>query len=336
MGKWIADLEGTTPVTDAARRVLTERLETVRDYLPLALCDGDGDSEPVHQLRVGTRRARAAVEIFACCLPPKVARRARKLLRNIRRVAGAASDWDVFLAALTEWRRGQSRKLQPGLDCVVGYIVAQREAAQVQLKEAGPDYPFAFDRFLAETVAAVHKPHDCKLRFLCNLASPRLAGLLNELTAAAKRDLDDYEHLHQVRILGKRLRYAMEIFADCFDSSFRNQFYTAVEDMQEILGNANDSYVASRRLGKLSARLQAVLPGQWKRLRAGLDGFLQYHQGRLPLERQRFQDWWGHWQQSGGATAFQELLAYSAEDPLDAGAVPISRANQLTPRSNAG
>jgi CHAD domain-containing protein len=324
-GKWISDLEATTPVADAARRVLTERLETVRDCLPQALEGGDGDSEPVHQLRVGTRRARAAVEIFVCCLPPKVAKNARKELRNIRRVAGAARDWDVFLAALMDWRRNQSRKFQPGLDCVVGYVVAQREAAQVHLQEAGIDYPFAFDRFLAETVAAVYKPSDFRLRSLLDLASPKLTGLLDDLQSAARRDMEDYEHLHRVRILGKRLRYAMEVFADCFPDSFRNQLYPAVEEMQEVLGNANDSYVASRRLTELSSRLQAVLPHQWKRLRAGLEGFLHYHQARLPQERQRFQEWWSRWQQSGGEAAFHELLKNSSDDSQEFESLLISK-----------
>jgi len=65
--------------------------------------------------------------------------------------------------------------------------------------------------------------------------------------------------------------------------------------MQEVLGNANDSYVAGRRLEALSARLQALVPAQWKRLRPGLEGLQQYHQARLPQERQHFQDWWERW-----------------------------------------
>ena len=80
-GKWITELKATTPVADAARHVLTVRLEVVRDYLPLALQQADKDPEHVHQLRVGTRRARAALDIFACCLPLKVYNGARKHLR---------------------------------------------------------------------------------------------------------------------------------------------------------------------------------------------------------------------------------------------------------------
>ena len=318
VGKWISELKATTPVADAARHVLTVRLEVVRDYLPLALQQADNDPEHVHQLRVGTRRARAALNIFACCLPSKVYKGARKHLRNIRQVAGEARDWDVFLASLTQWAREHGRKLWPGLDCLVGYVVAKREAAQLQLEGAGKNYPFAFERFLAETVAAVHKPNDLHLRTLVDLALPQLTRLLRELEEAASLDLEGYEHLHQIRILGKRLRYAMEVFADCFAPAFVAELYPAVEAMQEILGNANDSLVACRRLEALSARLQALAPVEWKRHRPGLEGLLQYHQSRLPQERERFQEWWARWCQSGGEAAFSALLE-KAGKPSKAG-----------------
>jgi CHAD domain-containing protein len=200
-GKWISDLKATTPVADAARHTLTMRLEVVRDYLPLALREAEKDPEHVHQLRVGTRRARAALDIFACCLPARVYRRARKQLRNIRRVAGAARDWDVFLANLTDWGQQQKGRFRPGIDVLLGYAVAQRESAQARLEEAGDDYPFAFDRFLAETVAAIHKPHDPNLAALVDLARPMLTSLLRALDEAASQDLDDYEHLHQVLVI---------------------------------------------------------------------------------------------------------------------------------------
>jgi CHAD domain-containing protein len=307
-GKWIHDLKAATPLADGARRVLTVRLEVVRDYLPLALNQPDKNPEYVHQLRVGTRRARAALDIFASCLPAKVSKRARKRLRNIRRVAGAARDWDVFLASLIEWGQPQRGKLRPGVDFLLGYAVARREGAQAQLEEAGKEYPFAFDRFLAETVAAVHKPHAPNLRTLLDLARPLLTSLLQELDEAVARNLEDYEHLHRVRIVGKRLRYAMEVFADCFAPEFRDQLYPAVEQMQAILGNANDSSVACGRLETLCARLQGLLPLEWKRLRPGLKELWHSHQARLPQERQRFQDWWDQWQKSGGEAAFAALL----------------------------
>jgi CHAD domain-containing protein len=332
VGKWISELKATTPVADAARHVLTVRLEGVRDYLPLALQQTDNNPEHVHQLRVGTRRARAALDIFACCLPPKAYKNARKHLRNIRQVAGEARDWDVFLASLTQRAREHGRKLRPGLDCLVGYVAAKREAAQLQLEEAGKNLPFAFERFLAETVAAVQKPNDPRLRTLADLALPRLTGLLRQLDEAASFDLEDHAHLHQIRILCKRLRYAMEVFADCFAPTFREDLYPAVEAMQEILGYVNDSFVACRRLDALSARLQALAPVEWKRLRPGLEGLREYHQSRLPREQERFQEGWTRWCQSGGEAAFSALLQKagepSGEEPSPQIALPI-RTNLL-------
>src|SRR5438876_3295955 len=98
--KWIPGLEPTTPVADAARRALDLRLRVVHHYLPLAVKHADEDLEHVHQLRVGTRRARAALDIFGSCLPDKALKKARKQLKRLRRAAGEARDWDGFLIAL--------------------------------------------------------------------------------------------------------------------------------------------------------------------------------------------------------------------------------------------
>jgi CHAD domain-containing protein len=307
-GKWISDLTTTTPVANAARHALTARLEVVRDYLPLALHEADKDLEHVHQLRVGTRRARAALDIFALCLPQKTCKTAKKLLRGLRRAAGEARDWDVFVAGLVSWEGRRGGREKPGLDYLIGYGSAMRTAAQAHLEQAAADYPFSFDRFLAETVAAVHRPPAGGPRTLADLARPLLAGLLRELEEAASGDLNDYVHLHRVRIVGKRLRYAMEVFADCFAAPFREEFYPAVEQMQEILGNANDSHVASLRLAALAARLQVVLPAEWKRYRPGIEKLLRHHEERLPRERAHFEEWWVRWQKSGAESAFTGLL----------------------------
>lgn len=311
-GKWIADLKATTPLDDAARRVLTVRLQIVGEYLPRALRDAYEDVEHVHQLRVATRRTGAALRIFKCCLPEKVSRNARRRLRQVRRAAGAARDWDVFLLGLDDWMdKAPPRSWQAGLDFLIGYGAAQRIAAQEHLVKVGQDFPFFFDRLLAETLAGVTCPKQLGLSAdatLLDLARPMLGELLRELHTAASGNLDDYEHLHQVRIVGKRLRYAMEVFADCFAPPFREELYPAVEEMQEILGNANDSHVASGRLSTLRDNLRILRPTDWKRCRAGVEGLLKYHEKRLPQEKQRFLDWWHQWQDSGTEARLAELI----------------------------
>jgi CHAD domain-containing protein len=307
-GKWISDLTASTPVADAARRVLTVRLGVVHDYLPLATKHADEDIENVHQLRVATRRAGAALEIFALCLSDKDYKTARKTLRRIRRGAGSARDWDVFLAGLAPSTEKPSRQL-PGRDLVIGYALARRIVVQDGLTDASPNYPFDFERFLAETVAAVHKPHGTpQVQTLLDLAQPMLAKLLQVLHDAASGDLTDYDHLHQVRIAGKRLRYAMEVFVDCFEPAFKEQLYPAVEQMQEILGDANDSHVASQRLAEVIERLKVHRPRDWRRFKPSIDGLKRHHDHRVERQRQLFIDWWQKWQDSGGEAAFWKLL----------------------------
>jgi CHAD domain-containing protein len=308
-GKWISELTAETPVVDAARRVLLVRLEVVRHCLPLAVRESQKDVEYVHQLRVGTRRAGAALRIFRDCMPGKIFNKARRSLKQIRRAAGDARDWDVLLVTLSEKVNGAPAAQRPGLDFLIGYTVAQRATAQTQLEQTGPEYPFALERVLADTVGAVDSPaHPSRGPKLVNLARPLLTGLLQELNEAAGRKHEEYEQLHRVRIIGKRLRYAMEVFADCFAPPFRDEIYPTIEEMQQILGDANDSHVAAQRLTALRETLKAAWPADWKRVRPGIEGLLRFHRQRLPRERKRFQMWWKRWQTLGTKQAFEALL----------------------------
>jgi CHAD domain-containing protein len=296
-GKWIPDLTPTTPLADAARHALTIRFDVVRHYLPLALQEADKDPEHIHQLRVGTRRAAAALRIFSLCLAQRDYDAARKQLRRLRRAAGAARDWDVFLEMLTQWGSRQCARHHSGLDLLIGFATAQRDFAQIQLEAAGANHPFALDRSIAETVGAIGRPPAGQPRRLIELARPLLADLLAELSEAASRDLDDYKNLHQVRIAGKHLRYAMEVFVSCFVERFRNETYPAIEEMQEILGRANDCHNAARRLESLREHLHHAQPDAWKRCRPGVESLLKHYRAQLPRERRRFQQWWRRWQQ---------------------------------------
>jgi CHAD domain-containing protein len=284
--KWVAGLEPGMPLSEAARLVLGARLGIVRAYLPLAVHHPDADLENVHQLRVGTRRADAALRIFRVCIPGKVYRKARRELREVRRAAGAARDWDVFLLGLDERLAKGAASEVAGLDFLVAYAMGQRRAAQAALTELPDEPPCAA---LPDGVSAEESEPT-----LSEAARPAMEGLLELFTEATSGDLDDYAQLHGVRILGKRLRYAMEVFAPCFERSFREEVYPRVEEMQEILGRANDSHVAVGRLAELRARAKAH-PPTWARAKAGVESLLRFHQRRLPQERRRFVTWLASW-----------------------------------------
>jgi CHAD domain-containing protein len=311
-GKWVEGLGPKMHVGEAARRVLQARLEVVRAFLPLAVHDADRDPEYVHRLRVATRRSGAALRIFTPWLPEKAHRKAARRLRTLRRAAGAARDWDVFLIDLRERRKLLPVKEQPGIDFLIGYAAGQRDCAQEHLLDAGTTHGPGLKDFIDNTVAAVREPHGGDVHTLGDLGRSLLLDLLKELDWAAGRHLDDYEQLHQVRILGKQLRYAMEVFADCFPAAFRETIYPRVEEMQEVLGRANDSHVAEQRLAALRDRLRLRWPEDWKRYLAGIDGLLRFHRRRLPRERTVFLQWWKKWQEAD-SEALRNLLRSEAE-----------------------
>jgi len=300
-------LRSDTSVTEAARLVLGTRLRIVRDRLSRAVFDSEHNPEYVHQLRVATRRADAALRIFRSCLPKRIYRKTRKRLRALRQAAGAARDWDVFLHALVKRQGTAPAEELPGLDFLMGYALGQRHVAQITLQAVDQEERQVFVGLVHTVVERVRPPRKSRDDMpLISLARPLLRRGLADFQQAFAGDLTDHEHLHQVRITGKKLRYAMEVFATCFPPSFREGIYPLVEEVQEILGRANDSYVAAGRLTALSEELPQRLPAVWERLRGGIEGLLHFHQERMPKERERFLTWRQEWAEARVERIFEE------------------------------
>ena len=306
--KWISDLGAATPVADAARRVLTIRLEGVRDCLGHALREPGRDPESVHQLRVATRRASAALEIFAECLPSKVCKTARSLIRDIRRAAGKARDWDVFLARLASDADKLPANDRATIDMLVGYALAHRLPAQAGLEESCRDYPFGFERCMAETIGAIGC-HGVGKTVLAAFARPLLGRLLDELNQAAARDRSDYRHLHQTRIVGKRLRYTIEMFVDCFRPTLRTTLYPAIAEMQQVLGDVNDHFNAAGIYAELGAKLCVFLPRNGHCYQSFIERFKAEHERQLQAGCRRFQLWWEGWHRAEIQAAIGDLLS---------------------------
>src|SRR6266852_4391879 len=140
------------PLVEAAQRVLEVRLGIVRDRLPPAMFEADKDVENVHQLRVATRRAGAALRIFRLCLPEKEFKRIRRRLRRLRRACGAARDWDVFLANLGPRQARAKVEQRPGLDFLLGYAIRRRAEAQDLLRPQEKKQPFDWDELIRQTL----------------------------------------------------------------------------------------------------------------------------------------------------------------------------------------
>ncbi len=310
--KWIQGLQADMPILEAGHRVIGIRLGAVIDRLPLAVRQSDEDVEHVHQLRVNTRRAGAALGIFAETLPGKLARKLRRNLRAIRRAAGHARDWDVFLQMIrARSARTKSKPQQPGLDFLFGMGHGNRLQAQQILITEGAKRIVTLPILVQQALAEILNKKKVEGKTLKDHAVPMLQELVLDLERKAESDLTHYEELHQVRILGKKLRYAMELFDCCFVGDFRERIYPGVVQMQEILGDANDSYSTIQQLTGLQDRLAKTEAKRWPTYQPCIAAILKLHLRRLPEKRRQFQAWWKKWKASGLATRLHKMVVTS-------------------------
>jgi CHAD domain-containing protein len=99
--KPIQDLSADDSYAGAAAKIVAVRGAELTEYGRDVL--DTGDIERVHDMRVATRRLRAALEIFEPCFEPKPH---RQTLREVKRLAdalGERRDRDVAIAALHEF-----------------------------------------------------------------------------------------------------------------------------------------------------------------------------------------------------------------------------------------
>jgi len=130
-------IRGLTPemaFRDAAARVIEVRSAEVFAHRDGVL--DTADIERVHDMRVATRRLRAAMEIFAPCFPKK---QYRSVLRDVKRLAdalGERRDRDVRIAALERLADGLTREEAPGVQGLVDELRQGQAAANRAVAEA--------------------------------------------------------------------------------------------------------------------------------------------------------------------------------------------------------
>ncbi|MEP0846448.1 MAG: CHAD domain-containing protein [Phycisphaerae bacterium] len=275
-GKWIPGIHGDTPLVVAARRVLKRRLAAVAHFAPLAADASQRDIEPVHQLRVATRRSAAALRLFADVLPRKPTRRLRKLLRCVRRAAAAARRDDVHLEVFAKRAAEAPGGADPALALVLDAIRDSRRRAQAEVERAArrvPKLRAAQRKLLAPLRSPAPLPADERSAecaespnhrpyTVAELAAARLPDLLDAVRTRPCAELREIEQVHSLRIAGKRLRYALEILAACFPAEFRSDLYPRLEAFQDRLGEVNDLAEIVQRIDALAETSEAAVEGE--------------------------------------------------------------------------
>ena len=130
----IPGLERATSFREAAAAAVEVRTEEVFSFADGVL--DTGDIERVHDMRVATRRLRAAMEIFAPCFPKQSFKRALGEVKELADVLGARRDPDVHIAALRRLEEALPAADRPGIETLVAEFAERQGAGNAELAQA--------------------------------------------------------------------------------------------------------------------------------------------------------------------------------------------------------
>ncbi|HEX8745035.1 MAG TPA: CHAD domain-containing protein [Thermoleophilaceae bacterium] len=130
----IPGLAESASFSAAAARVVAVRSEEVFEHADHVL--DTTDVERVHDMRVATRRLRAALELFAVCFPKG---QHRKALREVKRLAdalGERRDPDVAIEGFEKVRAALPAADRAGIGALIDELRERQAGANVALAEA--------------------------------------------------------------------------------------------------------------------------------------------------------------------------------------------------------
>jgi len=209
------------------------------------------DPEFVHQARVALRRMRSTVRLWR-----KHSRFPKPLAKRLRWIGcelGAARDADVFeTETVPHLAEGLAPELGRAMQSLAEAARARRERARESARAALASGRFA--RLALDLLAWAHDRPDARSASLRRLAPRQLARAHRRLADAARFFIAlDPVRRHRVRILAKRLRYALDLFAVALPARPTAEYLERLSHLQDLLGELNDAAVARATLAELGA-----------------------------------------------------------------------------------
>jgi CHAD domain-containing protein len=269
------------------------------------------DPEGVHDMRVLSRRLRSTINDFRPYL--RKSNLPRPKLRSIAGHLGEVRDLDVALIALQQLRSKAKGPAADGIKLLAAQLRAQRRTARVTLTNALQEHAIDDFRkqFLAKLAAMLivvpnepsaeidASPRAVPFRLL---GSEIINARLKDFVSASSSLYLPYQikKLHELRILAKRLRYSMELFALCWGKEME-AMAKEIAQMQTSLGELHDCDVWIQNLGarlKRSARKKTVEPAELK-LRDAASWLLKHFAGARTEHYRDAVSRWEQWEAEG-------------------------------------
>lgn len=279
------------------------------------------DPEGVHDMRVCSRRLRSAMSDFRPYLRGAVLPRLK--LKTIADALGAVRDEDVALVALEDLRAHAKGLAADGIQIIADEHHNRRKEAREKLKTAIK--PSVVDHFRKEFQAKLKTLKIVSAKESPTKASDELISfreIAREIAQTRIKELRDASHhlyfpfqikeLHQLRILAKRLRYAVELFADCWERR-SDEIAKEISLLQTSLGELHDCDVWIDNLGqrlKQTARKDKT-DETIAQLRAGAAWLVKYFAKERTEHYREALTRWQDWQSNNFLERLESILESS-------------------------
>ena len=123
----VEDLDASAPYAAAAAKVIALRAGEIDEHAEGVL--DLAEIERLHDMRVATRRLRAAMEVFEACFPRKAFAGALAEVKRLADALGERRDRDVAIAAMEDFAARLAAPDRPGIESLVSrFRVEQAEA----------------------------------------------------------------------------------------------------------------------------------------------------------------------------------------------------------------
>lgn len=279
-----------TPVQVAALLCFMRHFRRLQDNEPGTR--HGGDVEALHDMRVSSRRLRAAFKRFRPVFRPGTLRRFNELMRTTGQTLGPARDLDVFLESLEELEQGLPTPLVKDLEPFKALLRREREREQERFLEwlGSPKRLQAYEKFEAFLERGLQRPERVPQLPVGHVAPTMILRAARRVFRLGRsiHDGSPPEQLHELRIAMKHLRYALEDFSDLYGKKLKS-FIRSSKDLQNVLGAYNDAEVQLASLESWTERLGDELPSRSVMAVGSLVGVLV---SRRQQTRTRFAEVW--------------------------------------------
>lgn len=235
--------------------VLATRFEEMYDFQQVAL--DFSEPEGVHSMRVASRRLRSAMRDFTPYIRKRELTSLLKQTKNIAATLGEVRDQDVAIAALEKLEKRSPAEASAALKQLIDTRKVMRDEARKSLesilvtdhmKQIRSEFISGIDG--SATLRKTRAQADAQLTF-AKMSADVIGERLKELEALSNSLYKPFEveSLHEMRIAAKRLRYALELFQQCWGRGLTAYAKSAAR-MQTALGDLHDCDVWIESIGK--------------------------------------------------------------------------------------